>query len=238
MLCVHNLARSAQAVELDLSAATRAARPVEIFGRSRFPRIGELPYLLTLAPRGFYWFQLVEDEPAMTDVADLSCAATTERCTTGSSPSAGSAPRRARSSHIDMLDAVTLRDGARRCSCCALVEARFPTGTHETYQVPLGLAPGRRGLGRARDRRGRRLDRLRRARRPRARAASCCTACARTPSSPARRACSLPLGAESRRRRRGGTVDVRPVGVEQSNSSIVFGDAADPEGVPRASSRA
>ena len=62
MLCVHNLARSAQAVELDLSRL-RGLLPVEIFGRSRFPRIGELPYLLTLAPRGFYWFQLVKDEP-------------------------------------------------------------------------------------------------------------------------------------------------------------------------------
>jgi maltose alpha-D-glucosyltransferase/alpha-amylase len=57
MLCVHNLARSAQAVELDLSAY-EGRYPVEVFGRSRFPRIGELPYLLTLAPRGFYWFQL------------------------------------------------------------------------------------------------------------------------------------------------------------------------------------
>ena len=36
--------------------------PIEVFGRSRFPRVGELPYLLTLAPRGFYWFQLVKDE--------------------------------------------------------------------------------------------------------------------------------------------------------------------------------
>ena len=32
--------------------------PVEMFGRTRFPRIGELPYLLTLAPRGFFWFLL------------------------------------------------------------------------------------------------------------------------------------------------------------------------------------
>ena len=62
MLCVHNLARSAQAVELDLSAY-KGRRPVEVFGRSRFPKIGELPYLLTLAPRGFYWFQLTEDPP-------------------------------------------------------------------------------------------------------------------------------------------------------------------------------
>jgi maltose alpha-D-glucosyltransferase/alpha-amylase len=29
-----------------------------MLGRTRFPRIGELPYLLTLAPRGFFWFQL------------------------------------------------------------------------------------------------------------------------------------------------------------------------------------
>ena len=29
---------------------------------ARFPAIGEWPYLLTLAPRGFYWFQLAEEE--------------------------------------------------------------------------------------------------------------------------------------------------------------------------------
>jgi maltose alpha-D-glucosyltransferase / alpha-amylase len=61
VLCVHNLARSAQAVELDLSEFS-GRHPEEMFGRSRFPRIGELPYLLTLGPRGFYWFQLVEAE--------------------------------------------------------------------------------------------------------------------------------------------------------------------------------
>jgi len=60
MLCVHNLARSAQAVELDLSTY-EGRHPVEVFGRAQFPRIGQLPYLLTLAPRGFYWFQLVEE---------------------------------------------------------------------------------------------------------------------------------------------------------------------------------
>jgi maltose alpha-D-glucosyltransferase/alpha-amylase len=65
VLCVHNVARSAQAVELDLSEY-EGRHPVEMFGRSRFPRIGELPYLLTLAPRGFFWFTLepehVEDD--------------------------------------------------------------------------------------------------------------------------------------------------------------------------------
>jgi hypothetical protein len=58
VLCVHNLARSAQAVELDLGAYEGRV-PEEMFGRTRFPPIGELPYLLTLAPRGFFWFLLV-----------------------------------------------------------------------------------------------------------------------------------------------------------------------------------
>jgi maltose alpha-D-glucosyltransferase/alpha-amylase len=61
VLCVHNLARSAQAVELDLRAF-EGRYPIELFGRARFPRIGELPYLLTLGARGFYWFELVEEE--------------------------------------------------------------------------------------------------------------------------------------------------------------------------------
>jgi maltose alpha-D-glucosyltransferase / alpha-amylase len=61
VLCVHNLARSAQAVELDL-AAYEGWVPEEMLGRSSFPRIGELPYLLTLAPRGWFWFQLRREE--------------------------------------------------------------------------------------------------------------------------------------------------------------------------------
>jgi maltose alpha-D-glucosyltransferase / alpha-amylase len=57
VLCVHNVARSAQAVELDLSRF-RDLVPEEMFGRTSFPPVGDLPYLLTLAPRGFFWFQL------------------------------------------------------------------------------------------------------------------------------------------------------------------------------------
>ena len=63
VLCVHNVARSAQAVELDLSAY-EGRWPEEMLGRTRFPRIGELPYLLTLAPRGWFWFLLKEDPDA------------------------------------------------------------------------------------------------------------------------------------------------------------------------------
>ena len=61
VLCVHNVARSAQAVELDL-ARFRGLVPEEMFGRTAFPPVGELPYLLTLGPRDFFWFQLREPE--------------------------------------------------------------------------------------------------------------------------------------------------------------------------------
>jgi maltose alpha-D-glucosyltransferase / alpha-amylase len=57
VLCVHNMARSAQAVELDLSRF-EGMEPEEMFGRTRFPRIGALPYLLTMPGRGWYWFRL------------------------------------------------------------------------------------------------------------------------------------------------------------------------------------
>jgi len=57
MLCVNNLSRFPQPVELDLHAYA-GIRPVETFGGVEFPAIGELPYLLTLAGHGFYWFRL------------------------------------------------------------------------------------------------------------------------------------------------------------------------------------
>jgi maltose alpha-D-glucosyltransferase / alpha-amylase len=61
VLCVNNLSGRAQAAELDLSA-WEGMYPVELLGRERFPRIGELPYLLTFGPHSFYWFQLTTEE--------------------------------------------------------------------------------------------------------------------------------------------------------------------------------
>ena len=57
VICVNNLSRFPQPVELDLSAY-RGCRPVELTGGVPFPLVGELPYLLTLPGHGFYWFQL------------------------------------------------------------------------------------------------------------------------------------------------------------------------------------
>jgi maltose alpha-D-glucosyltransferase/alpha-amylase len=57
VLVVNNLSSSAQAVELNLQTYKRHI-PIEMFGRNLFPRIGDLPYLLTLGPYQFYWFRL------------------------------------------------------------------------------------------------------------------------------------------------------------------------------------
>ncbi|WP_313740240.1 maltose alpha-D-glucosyltransferase [Pseudomonas sp.] len=61
ILCVANVSRTAQAAELDLSQYADKV-PVEMLGGSAFPPIGQLPFLLTLAPYGFYWFQLASHE--------------------------------------------------------------------------------------------------------------------------------------------------------------------------------
>lgn len=60
VMCVANMARSAQAVELDL-APHAGLVPVEMLGGASFPPIGQLPYLLTLQPYGFYWFLLASN---------------------------------------------------------------------------------------------------------------------------------------------------------------------------------
>jgi len=57
LLIVANLSRYMQFVELDLSKY-KGMSPVELFGRTTMPMIGELPYLLTLSEHAFYWFSL------------------------------------------------------------------------------------------------------------------------------------------------------------------------------------
>ncbi|WP_407316371.1 maltose alpha-D-glucosyltransferase [Pseudomonas sp. nanlin1] len=80
VLCVANVSRAAQAAELDL-AQYAGMVPVEMLGGSAFPPIGQLNFLLTLPPYGFYWFLLaaetqmpswhVEPAQSMPDFATL-----------------------------------------------------------------------------------------------------------------------------------------------------------------------
>ena len=90
ILCVCNVSRVIQAVELDLSGFAGRI-PVDLTGGSTFPPIGQLPYLLTLPPFAFYWFILSTDAslpdwhlPAPEPMAELSdvgpAAAGSKRC--------------------------------------------------------------------------------------------------------------------------------------------------------------
>ena len=109
---------------------------------------------------------------------------------------------------------------SRRCWSLALVEARFPGGTHESTSCRSGC--GRRQAGRARDRRGRRLDVYDALRRP---------GDARELLHRHARDGAEVHGEHARSRSTGRATRAAaagrraPVGVEQSNSSIVFGDA-------------
>jgi maltose alpha-D-glucosyltransferase/alpha-amylase len=63
ILCVNNLSRFAQYVELDLREF-QGMVPVELYSKNSFPPIGELPYLLTMGPHNFLWFRLMRPEQA------------------------------------------------------------------------------------------------------------------------------------------------------------------------------
>ena len=60
LLLVHNLAGSAQSVELDLKEFV-GSTPMELLGESRFPTVTARSYVLTLAPYGYYWLNFVPE---------------------------------------------------------------------------------------------------------------------------------------------------------------------------------
>jgi maltose alpha-D-glucosyltransferase/alpha-amylase len=70
LLCVANLSRSAQAAEIDLSP-WRGRVPLELLGHTQFPPIGDGPYVVTLAPYGFFWFNLCEQVGANVETPSL-----------------------------------------------------------------------------------------------------------------------------------------------------------------------
>jgi maltokinase len=124
-------------------------------------------------------------------------------------------------SHLNVLEAFTLRDESPQL-ILALIEARFPSGTHEVYQVPIGVRPvDEHWTERVIAETGGRTfyDAL------------ADPAHARELLHLMRGGVDVQAGEGTLGFRwsgsaaDGGTVEVRPVGVEQSNSSIVFGEA-------------
>jgi maltose alpha-D-glucosyltransferase / alpha-amylase len=163
VLVVANLSRFTQAAELDLGAYEGRV-PVELFGHTEFPRIGELPYFLTLAPHTFYWFQLTPErsgeEPgvALGERPDwptlVPAGKDWSTLVTGDDRSAlddilpgylqprrwfGGKARRVRSATItDVLDA----SSPELAAYIAFVGVDYVEGDPETYVLPLARATG------------------------------------------------------------------------------------------------
>jgi maltose alpha-D-glucosyltransferase/alpha-amylase len=163
VLVVANLSRFAQYVELDLSEF-RGLAPVELFGQTPFPPIGEWPYLLTLGPQTFYWLSL-EGTRSDAGVADgdglpqVTFEAAWPRSLEGRGARsfetalprilasrrwfAGKA-RRVMSTRLADTISVSLGDGAERV-IVALVRVEYVDGEPDTYVLPLAFAAGEAG---------------------------------------------------------------------------------------------
>ena len=169
VLCVANLSRFAQPCELDLAEFNKMT-PVEMSGNMPFPPIGELPYFLTLAPYGFYWFEIqAEVKPTQAyrlrqpqtaaELGELVVLALRDQ---GSGLFAGRAlsnletrilpkhlpQRRWFGAKTRSISAVNIDDWAQLPSAGApafmtILSVRYAGGGGERYSVPLGVASGR-----------------------------------------------------------------------------------------------
>ena len=158
VLCVANLSRFAQPVDLDLPELEGAV-PVEMLGYVDFPPIGKQPYRLTLGPYGFFWLELhPQSEPLESSVSHLEAsplaADTWERLLDGAGRYRlesvllpdylwkqrwyGGKARRIRSARI--ADWTPLPDSN---AVIALVDVQYERGDPDRYFLPLALTFGK-----------------------------------------------------------------------------------------------
>jgi maltose alpha-D-glucosyltransferase/alpha-amylase len=162
ILVVANLSRHSQFVELDLSEFEELV-PVELFGQTDFPRIGELTYLLTPAPHAFYWFAL-EDRGSRSQEAETGEVAPPLGTVTlpsswkkafagrGKARIEGVLPgflrtrrwfggKARRIKEVEVVEAVPVAVG-RATDFLTLVRVDYTEGDPETYVVTLSFATG------------------------------------------------------------------------------------------------
>ena len=158
ILIVANLSRFAQYAELDLSRF-KGRQPMELFGRSRLPAVGDHPYPLPLAPHQFFWFSLEEPKTILTgerhETPQIQVRGTNwEQVLTGDARTSlehalegyirarrwfGGKARNPTHLRIEENVRIPVGEGAAH-----LVMARldYETGDPETYVVPLAYAEG------------------------------------------------------------------------------------------------
>ena len=150
VLVVANLSRHAQPVELPI-AGERGATPVELFGHTRFPTIGDDPYPLTLAPHGFFWFELEApvagealDDLELREIGGTWPALALQRGNDGLDRALVDLLRRSRwysgerseLSKAKVVDAFEIGSDADAV-VVAVVEARTVSGATDEYVVPM-----------------------------------------------------------------------------------------------------
>ena len=158
ILVAANLSRSVQFAELDLKRFA-GRMPREVFGRTRFPRIGELPYLLTLGPYAFYWLELTvetEDEGRVdTLLPEIRSRASFSALTSGRSrallervlPEVLRSRRwfgsKARSiDHVEIVDVLMSPFADDEAPRILVVQVEYEEGAPERYVLPLAYVEG------------------------------------------------------------------------------------------------
>jgi maltose alpha-D-glucosyltransferase / alpha-amylase len=157
VLCVANLSRFAQPVDLDLSSL-EGSIPVEMLGYVEFPPIQRQPYRLTLASYGFLWLEL--HKPEVSEVAAAEAEQSPLRVADGwESLLAGAQARRLETQVLPeyfskqpwfsgksrRLKTTRIADFAvldTSHSALALVEVQYESGPPETYLISLAMTFG------------------------------------------------------------------------------------------------
>ena len=173
ILVVANLSRFVQYVELDL-AKFKGMMLIELFGRTPFPPIGDLPYLLTLGPHGFFWFSI--EQPKLASATELSgyqlpriemnggfdgilrgeARRELERLLPRYLPYCRWFRAKSRSiNNVTIADTMPMSEGSNGPHL-ALLNVEYSNSEPETYLLPLAIATG----DRARDLRSRWPDQI------------------------------------------------------------------------------
>jgi maltose alpha-D-glucosyltransferase/alpha-amylase len=161
LLVVANLSRFSQYVELDLSAY-KGMRPVELFGQTPFPSIGELPYLLTMGPNSFVWFILekpaaLPSKPVNVEVSELPMLRRTGSLRTLFDEDADDATKNLFRTYIQkrrwfggkgrrirnlrFIECVPFTIRTTGEFVLAVAEIEYVDGEIDIYSLPIGLAP-------------------------------------------------------------------------------------------------
>ena len=157
ILCVANLSRFSQPVELDLSALA-GMRPVEMLGFTEFPTIGKAPYRLTLGPYAFFWFEL-QGAPGPVDIwsadghlqlrqqAEEVFEARARRTLETELLPAFLPKQRWFGGKARTIESTAIRDWVairqEPWAALVLIDVTYAGGETERYDVPLGIASAR-----------------------------------------------------------------------------------------------